>query len=325
MANDNHDKIGYYTGTECAQFAFLQLPKELISNESFANISMEAKVLYAMMLDRLHLSLKNKWFDENGRAFIIMSLDEVQEKMHCGKDKACDLLAELDSKAVKRKNKTITGCGLIERKKRGLGKPDIIYPKKFTDFLTAAREIRESENAEVQNSEKQKSGLRNTRTAEFENSDRNNTDNSSTENSNTNNLSTGGLADGEIDKIRPEEKYAAYERIIRENVNYELFENLAKKLEDRMETTDLSISEYHAELSWICPTTLNRIIGYMVDVLASDSSEPIIVLKSPIPREVVKNKLLKIDYSKMRTCIHTLYIKKPSNPRNYAISTLYSL
>ena len=75
-----------------------------------------------LMLDRMALSIRNNWVDNEGKVYIIFTLEQVMEYMNCGKDKGVKILAELD---------TDKGIGLIERVKRGLGKPTIIYVKSF--------------------------------------------------------------------------------------------------------------------------------------------------------------------------------------------------
>ena len=106
----------YFYGRETEQFAFYQIPKTLITDDKFAGISMEAKVLYSLMLDRASLSAKNEWLDEDGKVFIYYTLEKIMEDMHCANQKATKMLKELESKS-----------GLIERQKQGQGKPTKIY------------------------------------------------------------------------------------------------------------------------------------------------------------------------------------------------------
>lgn len=157
--------FGYFHGYEAEQFMFYRIPKLLFTDEYFRRLSSDAKVLYGLMLDRMGLSVKNHWIDEQDRVYIIFTLEQVMEYLNCGKDKGVKILAELDSEK---------GIGLIERVKRGLGKPAIIYVKSFLirrkpqnslfveTIESTADSIRSSEcgNAEVQTSEKPKSGLR---------------------------------------------------------------------------------------------------------------------------------------------------------------------
>ena len=110
----------YIYGMEAEQFSFLRVPKVLLQHEAYKGISAEAKLLYSIFLDRVGISLRNGWMDEKRRVFIIFTIDEIQEQMNCGNKKAVQLLGELESKA-----------GLIERKRQGLGKPNLIYVKSF--------------------------------------------------------------------------------------------------------------------------------------------------------------------------------------------------
>ncbi|MDO4344996.1 MAG: replication initiator protein A, partial [Eubacteriales bacterium] len=112
----------YFHGCESEQFAFYRIPKVLFTNDYFKGLSSDAKVLYGLMLDRMALSVRNHWIDDRDRVYIIFTLEQVMEYMNCGKDKGVKILAELDAEK---------GIGLIERVKRGLGKPTIIYVKSF--------------------------------------------------------------------------------------------------------------------------------------------------------------------------------------------------
>ena len=121
MAKHNVE-FDYFHGYESEQFAFYRIPKVLFTDDYFKDLSSDAKVLYGLMLDRMSLSIKNNWIDEEDRVYIIFTLEQVMQYMNCGKDKGVKILAELD---------TGKGIGLIERVKRGLGKPAIIYVKVF--------------------------------------------------------------------------------------------------------------------------------------------------------------------------------------------------
>lgn len=114
----------YYYGDESNQFAFYRIPRQLITGEAFKKLSTDAKLLYGLLLDRMGLSAKNGWYDDMGRVFIYYTLDEIQEDLNCGHEKAVRLLAELDTGKK--------GFGLIERVKQGQGRPTKIYVKRFT-------------------------------------------------------------------------------------------------------------------------------------------------------------------------------------------------
>ena len=110
----------YFYGAESEQFSFYRIPKVLFTEERFKAISAEAKVLYGLLLDRMSLSAKNGWQDKENRVYIIFTIEDIMEAMGCADQKAGKLLYELESK-----------CGLIERKRQGLGKPNLIYVKNF--------------------------------------------------------------------------------------------------------------------------------------------------------------------------------------------------
>lgn len=115
-------KFDYYYGIEADQFSFYRVPRLLVKDSRFRELSSDAKLLYGLMLDRMSLSMKNNWHDEENRAYIYYTMENIMEDLGCAKEKCAKVLAELDSKK---------GYGLIEKKRQGLGKPDIIYVMNF--------------------------------------------------------------------------------------------------------------------------------------------------------------------------------------------------
>ena len=120
-------KFNYYYGSQADQFSFIRLPKVMLTEEMFSDLSISAKVLYGVLLDRMTLSRKNAWFDEENRVFIIYQIGEIQEDLGFSKKKAMELLAELEK------------FGLLEKKRRGHGLPNILYVKSFMTELVAVR------------------------------------------------------------------------------------------------------------------------------------------------------------------------------------------
>ena len=110
----------YYYGAQASQFSFIRVPTILFTDDQYKYVSAEAKVLYGILLRRMDLSAKNGWIDEKGRVYIICTVSEIMETMNCADNKATKLMNELEEK-----------CGLIERKRQGLGKPNLIYVKNF--------------------------------------------------------------------------------------------------------------------------------------------------------------------------------------------------
>ncbi len=109
----------YFTADDAEEYSFYRIPKPLILNQDYRSVPVEAKMLYGLMLDRMGLSVRNGWLDEQGRVFIYYTVDAVREDLCCGKEKACKLLADLER------------ADLIERRRQGLTKPSITYVKRF--------------------------------------------------------------------------------------------------------------------------------------------------------------------------------------------------
>ena len=87
-------KFKYFHGDEAEQFSFFRIPHALIKDEQFHGLSTEAKLLYGLMLDRMGLSLRSGWLDDDNRVFIFYTLKEVQETLRCGHNKATRLFRD---------------------------------------------------------------------------------------------------------------------------------------------------------------------------------------------------------------------------------------
>ena len=111
----------YFYEEQSQQFAFYRIPKVLFTDNRFQKISTEGKILYGLLLDRVSLSRENGWIDEEGRVYIIFTLNAIRQAMNCAEKSAIKYLTELED------------FGLIERIRQGLGKPAIIYVKNFID------------------------------------------------------------------------------------------------------------------------------------------------------------------------------------------------
>ena len=112
--------LDYFYGQAGELFSFFRIPKALFQEQQFQDLSTDAKTLYGILLDRMSLSVKNEWFDKKGRVFIIFTIEDVKRTLRCADNKATRLLRELEE------------FGLIERKRRGQGKPCLVYVKNFS-------------------------------------------------------------------------------------------------------------------------------------------------------------------------------------------------
>ena len=158
MARFNLD---YFYGIESQQYAFFRIPKLLMTDERYKNLSSDAKILYGLLLDRMYLSIENGWIDDEDRVYIIYTNSEMQAEIGCS-----DKTATNASKALK-------DIGLIDVKRRGQGKPSIIYVKNFATNL-------ESENLRIKNRKNYDSRVGETTSLESENLRTNNTNKNKT-------------------------------------------------------------------------------------------------------------------------------------------------
>ncbi len=313
----------YFYGNQAEQFSFYRIPKVLFKDKTFSKISTDAKVLYGLMLDRMNLSVKNRWFDDENRVYIIYTVSDIMDELGCAEQKAIKLLSELDIKK---------GIGLIERKRQGLGKPNIIYVKNFIYQSTPLncenhnsrvvnienQELLKSQfsNCENQSSEIVKNTNQELRFSQTNNTDNNYTDFNDTEKSNielsdteivsypigreNENTSPPSPAQKGIDAIRWIENRRKYEKLIKKNIDYDI------------------ISERYSK-AW-----LDEIVAIMVDVVCSD--EPTIrINKQEYPHEVVKSRFLKIDSSHIEYIDFALRSNTSDvrNIRAFLITTIY--
>ena len=119
--------LDYFYGQSGELFSYFRIPKALFQDSRFRQLSTDARTLYGILLDRMSLSVKNGWLDEQGRVYIIYTGREVQESLCCAEHKAVKLFRELEQ------------LDLIERKRRGLGRPSLIYVKDFSSGLPKAQ------------------------------------------------------------------------------------------------------------------------------------------------------------------------------------------
>ena len=116
----------YFYGAQAEQFSFYRIPKALFTEPNFRELSTDAKVLYGILQDRMSLSLKNQWLDAQNKVYIIFTVEEIMDALNCANQKATRLMVELEKQA-----------GLIERKRQGLGRPNLIYVKNFAATINS--------------------------------------------------------------------------------------------------------------------------------------------------------------------------------------------
>ena len=274
----------YFYGAESEQFSFYRIPKVLFTEERFKAISAEAKVLYGLLLDRMSLSAKNGWQDKENRVYIIFTIEDIMEAMGCADQKAGKLLYELESK-----------CGLIERKRQGLGKPNLIYVKNFVTpsesrFLN--RENHDSGEVKITDQEPLKSRSNNT---EYNNTERSDTDSFP--------FTSFREDHGRESKRSDVNQRDRYREIISENISYGIL------LQDYPLDRDI----------------LTEILELMVDTVCTTRST-VRISGDDKPAEVVKSQFLKLDSEHIRFVMDGLKdnTTRIRNMRQYLLATLYN-
>ena len=269
----------YFYGAQAEQFSFYRVPKVLFTKEQFKQLSAEAKILYGIMLDKLDLSVKNKWGDEKGRVYIIYTIEQIMEDMNCADQKATKLLDELEKK-----------CGLIERKRQGLGKPNLIFVKNFITGVEGPM------MAQIQNRENHDSEAVNITTADYPKSRGINTNHNNTENSDINPIRSGYDEDGMCERNK-------YERYFRESLSIDVLlrENLGEE------------------------ETILGILDLLVDVCCSKRSV-IRIAGDDKPLAVVKSRFMKLNAEHIRYVLKCLSenTTKVRNIRQYLLTALYN-
>ena len=185
-------EFDFYYGLQSQTFSFYRIPKLLFTDSRFSSLSAEAKTLYGILLDRMDLSMKNGWLDKQNRVYLFFTVQEIQESLGCGKNKAIQLMKELEK------------MGLIERKRQGMGKPSFVYVKNILSCPKSG----------LKRFRNQTSGGLESKLQEVGKSNPNHTDYSQTNNSETNlSYPSNDVSDHrETDAIRKREDYRRYFR-----------------------------------------------------------------------------------------------------------------
>ena len=335
-------QFDYFHGMEAEQYTFYRIPKILFTAECFKTISCEAKVLYGLLLDRMSLSIKNRWFDEEDRVYIIFTVEEIAELMNCGTQKAVRLLKELDSEK---------GIGLVEKRRLGLGKPNVIYVKNFMVKQPEKEEkepekpvntqncenhnsrvvkttiqecpksqfkndenhnsgmmkttIQECAESQFKNDENHNSGIVKITTPECPKSQSNNTDINKTDYSETDPIQSYQFCSaGEECLVSGDmmEKMEVYREILRTNVDYAGFVQKGER-ED-----------------------VDELIELMVEILMLPDDSMVRIGGADKPVTVVKSRFLKLTYSHIEYVLFSLHrnTSKVANIKAYLLTTLYN-
>jgi len=299
--------LDYYYGGEAEQYSFYRIPKVLFTDEHYKPLSVEAKVLYGLLLDRMSLSVRNRWLDGGGRVFIYFTLDDAMVLMACGKDKAVRLFKELDA------------IGLIERQKQGQGRPIRIYVKNFIIPEVQTSEKPKSEaaeavtraayeaNAEVQTSGNPRPRLPENRSQDFCKTAANNTEIIQTQENKTDFIYTDPSSTPSPPKRRRDtmrsEEMDFYRELVSKNIEY-----------------DVLLSEY--------PLDGEILDGYveLIAEICCSKRETIRVGGENIPTSMVRDRLIKLNREHICYVLESLKNNTTlvKNVRAYTLASLYN-
>ena len=244
----------YFYGRQAEQFSFYRVPKILFTEDKFWNVSTDAKLLYGILLDRMNLSAANGWLDDEGRVYIIFTIDEIKSALGCAEKKSVKLLDELEKK-----------CGLIERKRQGLGKPNLIYVK---NFVTDAVE------RQFLNCQKDNSGIVENTIQDLSKGQGNNTDINNTEFSNTDPFFPSDSCGKDVDGTDEFRRYYQY-------FYEQLYMDYLKK--------DFPYDH----------DTLDLILHLIIEVMCSNRKQ-IRIASDDKPTEIVRSTFMKLDSEHIR-------------------------
>lgn len=293
---EQHIKFDYFYGKEANLYSFYRVPKLLFTEPMFKELSCEAKILYGLMLDRMSLSIKNAWFDAEGRAYIYFSIEEIAELLNCGKNKAVRSLQELVND---------TGIGLIEKKRQGQGKANILYVKNFvledsqnvnngdTEIEKYSSEVSFStfKNVKKRNSEITKNNIQEVSNWGCNKNKYNNTDFSEMESNHIVSEKDG------LDVMR------AYEQLIKENIDFDIL---------------LERNPYDQEV-------LQGIFDLILEMVLTKTDE-VVISSNRYPTELVKSKMLKLNSSHIDYVMGCMRSNttKVKNIKKYLLTALFN-
>ena len=310
--------FSYYYGNQAEQFSFIKIPKIMITDAMFSDLSLPAKVLYGLLLDRMGLSMKNRWFDSENRVYIIYQIADIQEDLGISKNKAIELLAALEK------------FGLIEKKRRGLGMPSLLYVKNFIveekytkeqPFMAKRNENATSRSMEIitsGSSENETSGCTENATSRSPKTQTSRgcdfklqevsesvppiskTKENKTEHDTSISNHIVSCEEKEIDRMS---EYQRYEKCVRQNIAFDVLLEANKGQEE----------------------FLQGILDLIMEVIMCKSEE-MLVAKNRFPVEVVRSRFLKLNYSHIQYVLGCLEknTTQVKNMKKYLIATLFN-
>ena len=330
---DKKMNFKYFYGTEADQFSFYRIPKALLTNDCFKDLSSDAKILYGLMLDRMSLSIKNQWFDEENRAYIYFSIEDIMELLNCGRNKAVKSLQELDDEK---------GIGLIEKRRQGFGKVTIIYVKSFIQEeceeqkkekskmvkFTNQTFVEKEETEEVYISNFKKSQKQTSRSPENKLQEVSKTNFKEFEKQTSRSLENKLQEVSKTNCNNTEYNYTEFS----ENESYQYLSEQEKgKGKDRIQERNEYRQLIHDNIEYeiLCQSygtgRVEELVELMLDAICSTKPYQQINGEA-VPTQVVKSRLLKVGYEHIQYVFFSLdrSTSKVKNIRQYMLTVLYN-
>lgn len=317
--------FSYFYGNDADQYSFYRIPKLLFTSEHFKHLSSDAKILYGLMLDRMALSIKNHWFDEQNRAYIYFSIEDIMELLNCGRNKAIKSLQELDDE---------TGIGLVAKRRQGFGKANIIYVKSFM-IVEATSDMHEDtiekfdkatydedtekekfknqtieenvDDTEVYKTNFMKTQKHTSRSPEnklqevyISNSNNTNINNTNLSENKSNHIVSADGIGSEEDEM---ETLHAYQSLIKDNLDYD----------------SLLVSHPHDK------NQIDEIVDLIVETVMC-KSDKVLIASNWYSGALVRGKFMKLDYSHVEYVLHCLEgnTSKIKNIKKYLLAALFN-
>ena len=277
----------FYYGLQSQTFSFYRIPKLLFTDSRFSSLSAEAKTLYGILLDRMELSMKNGWFDKQNRVYLFFTVQEIQESLGFGKNKAIQLMKELEK------------MGLIERKRQGMGKPSFVYVKNILSCPeSGSKRFRNQTSGGLEN-KLQEVGKSNPNHTKYSHTDHSQNNQSYPEDSDSE-KDDREVDDNAFDAIRKREDYHRYFR------------------------EELGINELKAEYTSNADM-LEELLELIVDTVCS-SRRFIRIGKENLPADIVRRRMMKLNAEHIRYLISCLNenTTKIRDIRQYLLTALYN-
>ena len=219
---------------------FYMLHKALFVNEKYKKLSDSAKVTYAILNDRVSLSIKNNWVDDNGDIYFIFTNESLQNILDKSKNTITKIKKELQE------------VGLLEQIRTGFNRPNKLYLHDIETNISVEKNIqnssetydnKESQNLGLQNPEFWDSRISKLGTPESQVLDSNDTDYSDTNYIKTNYNDTNDLNDKKLTYSSNHTNHSNhyYSKFNDEALKFQLLEELPQSIQTYL--SNFSVTE----------------------------------------------------------------------------------